>query len=437
MSEGGSVIDRFGLPVPLDALSAVVYAAVFVGVVLVTMRRPGYGLAALVFVQPFAWHHDVMGTTITISKVALLGALVGLFAHPRLVGALRERRLLMVLLAFAALFVATLATIVVAAHHGPVLRETSKVAEYCALLVVAYAAYRLDRDDTIVLAALAASVTLVCASALAEEALGAPSVLFLNGKLVPRIAGVLEGPNQLAAYLEIAIALLGAWCVALPSRLAQIALALGGCTLMLTFSRGGIVGAVIVCGVLVWLYRGAALRALLPLFGGVAAGVAGGLAWTLSVHGHAAGILRVSPTLGTTYAGGVGTRSELWRAAIHFFRAHPVLGIGAGNYELELADAGVYGVRTHANSWYLQSLAEGGIVLFGAVIAFIAVVLTTLVRGIRSSPWTAGAAAASIALVVHQIADFLWFYTKVGGPWMLAIGIGIAAISAAASDERT
>jgi O-antigen ligase len=115
------------------------------------------------------------------------------------------------------------------------------------------------------------------------------------------------------------------------------------------------------------------------------------------------------------------------------FRAHPLFGVGAGNFELDLPDYGVYGVRTHANSWYLQSLAEGGIVLFAATLGMVAASIGAFVRRpLRQSlraqtPWVVAALAASIALALHQIVDDFVFYPKVGAPWFMLLGIAAAS----------
>ena len=75
--------------------------------------------------------------------------------------------------------------------------------------------------------------------------------------------------------------------------------------------------------------------------------------------------------------------AELYSAAVRLWLAHPFLGVGAGNFELEISETGIYGVRTHANSWYLQSLVEGGIPLAAATLALVAVALTTFARRLR------------------------------------------------------
>jgi len=101
---------------------------------------------------------------------------------------------------------------------------------------------------------------------------------------------------------------------------------------------------------------------------------------------------------------------------------------------LVLPAYGVVGVRTHANSWYLQSLAEGGILLFTATLALLAAAIVALVdtaplaRLRRASPWVLAAFAATIALALHQTVDFLFFYPKVGGMWWLLLGTAVAAL---------
>ena len=213
----------------------------------------------------------------------------------------------------------------------------------------------------------------------------------------------------------------------------DVALAVAVAADVLTFSRAGLLGLAIVGTIL------------------AIAGVRCGAARTAAGPGRArrrrcrrglVDLLRAHRQRAAPFASGKrvcrrhGESRELWGAAWRMWLDRPVLGVGAGNYELELPEYGVFGVRTHANSWFLQSLAEGGALLFAATLALIAAIVWTFARELRrrASPWVLAAFAASCALVLHQIADYLVFYPKVGGSWWLLIGLGAAAVAARASE---
>jgi O-antigen ligase len=416
------VVDRFPVPVPLDPLSAAVFAALFFLAVLITVRRPAYAAALLILTMPFAFYREILGTDLTLTKVAVVGVLVGLTAWPDCAKTLRDRPAPLLLWTLGAYVAVTAATAAGAEHHAAVARETLKGLEYAAIFVAAYACRRLDPDDAPIVAAVAVTGLAVSISAFAQEFTGAPSGLYVGKAIVPRIAGVLEGPNQLAGYFQVAVAALGAWAIARRDLLVDVAL--GAC------ARAGLFGLAIVGAVLALVRGRTALRALVPAFAGLAAGAAVVGWWAF--YAHTFNVLRASLSE-SAYAGGVGDRGELWSAAWRMWLRHPLLGVGAGNYELELPQYGVLGVRTHANSWLLQSLAEGGVALFAATLALIAAILATFARAVRrcASPWALAALAASCALVLHQIADYLVFYPKVGGSWWLLLALGAAAIAGA------
>ena len=404
---------------PLTPFGLIAFTAAFVGCVALTHRKPSYGLAALLACLPFAFAASIGGTTITLSKVLLLGCCTGLLPHWRRFSVLRAAKPL--LSAFFAMIVAIAITLIPSEYHAPVLRETAKWIEFALFFAVVFVTYIIDPDDAVVRRALFLSIVLVCASALAQELIGSPWQIVLRGAPATRISGVLEGPNQLAGFLGSAIAMLLAWNIRLAANPGRALLALAVCTLMLTFSRAGILCGALAVAVILALHRDK-LREGLPALIGACFGGSGIAAWWIAApqlwHGR---------LITGSYSGGLGSRSELWRAALYFFFKHPLLGIGAGNFELELADAGVYGVRTHANNWYLQALAEGGLVLFAATLAWIAAIFAALARDITRSPWRTAAFAASIAIVVHQTVDYLVFYPKVAEPWIALIALGAAA----------
>ena len=426
------VVDQFVTPVALDPLSAVLFVAAFVAAALLTARRAAYGLAALILSTPLAFAHDVLGTSITLPKVVLLGVLLGLTTYAGTAAALRDRPAPLLLGALGLYFVASALTLIDAAHRGPAIRETFKVVEYAAFFIAAFCCYRVDPDDAPLVSATALAAIVVAATALAQEIVGAPSGLYIGAAIVPRIAGVLEGPNQLSAYCEIAVAALGAWALVRPSTALRVALFSIVCADVLSFSRAGLFGLAVVAAILVLVAGKAAWRALRPAVYGLGAGLLGSAWW--AIYAHTPGVLRVSlqPSL---YAGGVGNRSELWAAALRMWRDRPLLGVGAGNFELELPRYGVFGVRTHANSWYLQALAEGGAVLLAATVTLVAAILAAfggngMVARLRAgSPWVLAALAATVALALHQVVDLLVFYPKVGAAWWLLVGIAAAARS--------
>ncbi len=425
------VVDRFAAPVALDPLSAAFFVVAFIASALLTARRPSYGLCALLLVTPIAFAHEIADTTITLPKAVLLGVFLGLSTYRGNAGLLRKRPAPLLLGALALLFVMTALTTLDAAYHGVSVREALKVAEYGVIFIAAFLCYALDRNDAPLVGAASIAAIAISLSALAQEVIGAPSGLYIGAAIVPRIAGLLEGPNQLSGYCEIAVATLGAWALVRRSLLLDVALGLSVCADILTFSRAGWIALAVLAALFAIVGGERTWKALRPALYGLVAGFAGAAWW--AIYAHTPGVLRASlePSL---YAGGVGNRSELWRAAWQMWRAHPILGVGAGNFELLLPAYGVFGVRTHANSWYLQALAEGGILLFAATIALLGAILAGLgarrpLRSLRDgSPWVLAAIAATVALALHQVVDYLVFYPKVGGAWWLLVGIAAAAV---------
>jgi len=412
------------IPTPADPLTAIAYVALLIAVTLLTMRRPAYGVAALIVCQPFALYGDVFDTTITLPKVALIGVLLGVASFPRAFAPLAFGTPWRLLIAGSLVVAATALSSVQAAHHAPVARESFKALEYVLLFAVIVAAYRLDPDRRIVRVAVLSVTIVVALLALAQGAIRAPSAFLMHGHLLPRVAGPLEGPNQLAGYFDVALPLVFALTVEEASALAIASLVLISFTDVLTFSRGGALGAAAGLVAVAWTLRHNLRAALLSVIGGLAGGFACSAFWGLAAHTLA---LAHFWDFSESPGGGVGSRPVLWRAAALLWRSHPWLGVGAGNFELEITQTGIRGVRTHANSLYLQSLVEGGIPLFASTVWLAYVSIASFARERLSSPFAAAAFAASIGLGVHQIIDLLVFYPKVGGWWWIVLGLGAAA----------
>ena len=420
--------------VPIDLLSALVYVACALGVALLTRRRAAFGVAALLVLAPFDLARYVGPTTITTLKAGVLGLLVGLASSRVDVAAFRTFPVRVMLGAFAATFAAIAISAVHAQNLGAVVREGFKDGEYFVLFAAAVAAFATDPDDRPFWRTLEAVVVLVCASALAEYAIGAHSGIFLRHQEIvwPRIAGALGGPNQLAGYFDVMIPVLVARALVHRDRVLVAVIALAAITDVLTISRAGIVGMLLGVGAVIVVLR-PPQKVAWRYLAAVAVVAAIGIAAALRA-GVPAGYFSLDQQ--TQAADHLGNRSQLAHAAIVLWRTSPITGVGAGNYELDLPQAGLPGVRTHANNLYLQSLAEGGIIGLIATIGMFAATIGVLWRSGVRRPLVVGALGATVALAAHQTLDDLFFFPKVATAFWLVCGVAVAEIAARRIFER-
>ena len=418
---------RHETAVPIDLVSALVYLVCGVATGLLTRRRPAFGVAALLVLAPFDLTRYIGPTTITTLKAALAGMIVALLAGRTDLSALRTFPVRAMLVAFGATLAAIVLSALGAEHGGEVVREAFKNGEYLVLFLVAAIAYATDPDDRPFWRAVEIAVVLVAFSALAEYLVGAHNGIFLGAHhSFPRIAGALEGPNQLAGYLDVAIPVLVARALVHRDRVLGAVIGLAALVDLLTLSRAGVVAAVLGVGAVFVVLRPPGKLALRFAAGVLAVGLAA-VALALRV-GVPAGYFSLDQS--PQVADHLANRAQLWHAALALWHRSPIVGNGAGNYELDLAEVGLNGVRTHANSLYLQSLAEGGVVGLLATVASFAVTIVLLARSGVRRPLVVGALGATVALAAHQIADDLFFFPKVASAYWLVVGVAIAEIAA-------
>ena len=124
-------------------------------------------------------------------------------------------------------------------------------------------------------------------------------------------------------------------------------------------------------------------------------------------------------------------RVQLWQIALHAFRERPVLGYGAGSYELYYAQhrttAGTS--VTDAHSLYAQTPAELGIVGFIALAIAVLGSILLLASRSRGPDRTAYAAlfAAAVAWAIHAGVDWDWEMPAVTLWLFIAAGSGLAS----------
>ncbi len=401
---------------------------------LLTRKRPVYGAIALLCAAPFAFYFSLHGTTVTLPKVVLVGVAIGLGLEARKRAPRLGRTFWILAIAQSAIIVSMILSSFVATYAHQAVRETLKDIEFLAIFVLGYIAYRIDPDEGLVRLALASITIIVASLALLQEIFGAPQSLFLLGHSITRLSGPLEGPNQLSAYLGIVVPSLAAF-IALRSSTTfeRIALIAGTIVTFLTFSRGGIAA----------LLLGFLLVFLLTRFQQHVRIIAVGLACSFIVifgiacavmSGHASGAARFFGQNTDAYNGGLGTRSELWNGAYTLWREHPILGVGPGNFELEVSRF-FPGVRTHANSAYFQVLAEQGALGELTLLLFMTVAVGLFLYRCKEPLPLAGLLIASV-MAFHQIVDTLWIYPKVGITWWIFIALAASASDLGSSGEK-
>jgi O-antigen ligase len=406
---------------PLDVLSALAFAAAAIVGAIVTFRRPAWGIALLLFVDPFAFYHSIGRTTVTLPKAVLAGIVVALLVKRIPLRALWAPQARPLTIGALALVAANALSAIPATYIDVVARETLKSLEYAIVFGCCVVATVADPDLRPFRFALLGVVALVSLEALAQEFIGAPSAASVGGHVVQRIAGPLEGPNQLAGYLGLAVPVLFALALLAKDRVALGVGALASVCLVLTLSRAGIASTVASVGLILVVSRGANVRLALAAVIGTCAVALGGLT-------AVGGLTRVFSVQEVSSPDGLATRSELWAAALALWKRSPLLGVGAGNYELDLPSTGLEGVRTHANSLYLQALAEGGVPLLAATLWTLYASIATFAKAGLRDPLLLGIMAASLGFALHEVFDLLIFFPKIGTFWWILLGVGVGRI---------
>jgi O-antigen ligase len=424
------MLDRFGLHpwtvtlrptvhVPIDvwtALAYIVMAAIAFGA---TRRRPAYGIGVLIVATPLGLARYVGETSITLEKAALVGFVAALLISRPFWGVARSAPVRRIGIALGCALGAIAISGLVAEHRGDVVREFLKWIEYAMVFFACALAFAADPDDRPIWRGIGIAGTLVALSALEQYVTGANAGIFVHGAPVPRIAGLLEGPNQLSGYLGLVLPVLVARNLLRRDARLLALIVLLAITDVLTLSRSGIVAAFVGCAVVFVVLRPPRVVRMRTVVTALALAV---LAIGLAVRaGFSEEYFSLSPV--PQPADHLGNRAILWHAAVVMFERSPIVGVGAGNFEDDLPEAGAPGIHTHANSVYLQSLAEGGVIMFATTLGIFGTILVTFGRGGVRVPLVTGALATTAGFAVHQVYDDLVFFPKVGIMWWILVGL--------------
>lgn len=360
-----------------------------------------------------------------------------------------EPQALALLLALLAYLAVIVLSILVAYTRAPVVKETLKWSEVLAVVAATWLFIRTERQ------ALWLAWAIIIA-ALAEALLGCVQYVLATGLLGPgganiRVYGTFDQPNPFGGYLNLALPF--ALALALFGRDPRMRWVASGASGLLLFalylsdSRGALLGLVAALLVLVaigWRYERQALIAIAvgaPLLV---------IAWfthliPASLENKLLAQFRVNDVSLTAQLNDANystiERLAHWVAGLHMFHAHPLLGVGAGNYDAAYQQYKVPGwdeSLTHAHNYYINTAAETGALGLLALLAVVAVALWVAWRATRATDWrrtgiaalagvdaralAIGGAAVIAALCIHNLTDDLFVHAM---ELQFAIALGL------------
>lgn len=247
---------------------------------------------------------------------------------------------------------------------------------------------------------------------------------------VGRITSFLFHFNFLAGYLNLVLPFAIACMTFAKGRalrlLGLICHSTAAAALYFTGSRGGLIAYAGMLLISVWFLkpkRAALMRIFLSLV------LAAGLVLSLQEKGGGG---RLQDTDEFAQA----SRLALWEAAGAMFLAHPVLGVGYGNYRSLYGDyiPGARPDELDAHNLYLQLLAETGAIGFLAFCALMVAFARMALRLARQAdPFYRlvgiGLGGALAATLIHGMVDYIFNVSpQFGALFWLALALGMAAL---------
>ncbi|MCA1554344.1 MAG: O-antigen ligase family protein, partial [Chloroflexi bacterium] len=134
-------------------------------------------------------------------------------------------------------------------------------------------------------------------------------------------------------------------------------------------------------------------------------------------------------------------RGVLWDAALRMVAAHPVFGVGAGNFRIVLGNYlgfAVWDNRLHANNTYLEMFADSGLLGGAAFMLLVLLVLRHAMHALQHAQrtadvcWTAAVAGALGAFLIHDVVDYFLEFTSIYFMFWMTLGV----LSALADPQR-
>jgi O-antigen ligase len=113
-------------------------------------------------------------------------------------------------------------------------------------------------------------------------------------------------------------------------------------------------------------------------------------------------------------------RLNYWQESWSLIKAHPFVGIGLGNFNLQNS--------RYAHNTYLQIWAETGILGLFSLVWIIVVALNSCLKNLSQSLYKreiAGLLAAIVAFLAHNFIDFTFYLPEISLIWWVILGLAI------------
>jgi O-antigen ligase len=411
-----------------------VLAAIGIVLVVITMTNLMFGVVVLTLLSFFERLPGLSGLTLTkpFGLILVISWLLALTQRRERMPLLpRDHPYLTALLV--GLVAWALSSVLWAPDPGVALTSATRLALVVVFFLVVYSAVESGRHLLVMAWTFLVGALLISIASLV-------SGTTVEGRLT---GGVLD-PNYLAAVLASSI-VLASFLMAATRGLARVVLVFFVCTfaitLVLTESRGGLIATGVALAVACFVAGPVRVQTIAVVV------VLAATAFTyFTVFAPASLRQRVTDIS----AQGSASRSDTWQIALHAAEAHPLLGVGLGNFptvesqyipgNIDLLNAQeVLNSRLVVHNTYLEVLSELGSVGFLIFFAIVATTLGTAWRGIRqmdAAPLNVSLAARGLfAGTVGLLAAYIFLSGEYEKQLWLLLGL-LAAVPTVARSYR-
>lgn len=415
----------------------------------VTLRYPVAGFVLLAFAVPWMGGLEVGSGSVAVSPVDALVGLIGFVWLARLTQNRREGLKVAPWTPWLVLFVVVIsasATQALDSHAS--LREIAKWVELIVVYHAGTALVRNRRDVSLILGSVVLAGVSQAVLGYIQSALQLGPAAFTHA-LALRAYGTFDQPNPYAGYLNVVFAVALALSYAEIDRRWRMAARVSVVSLLVALlasqSRGALLATVVAFAVVSSFHSRHMLRLswLATLCGVVGS-------WLVSLD-----VVPVSPFERVLTAVGLGNvsfgavnnsnfsaveRAAHWLAGVRMFSAHPLLGVGIGNYAQAYPvyhPRGWYAPLAHAHNYYINVGAEAGIFGLAAYLLLAGSALWysyAAFRRCQDAVFRAAALGTFGALVAtnfHNLFDVLYVHGMVV---LLGVLVAIATVGLHNSD---